>query len=143
MRVPVVSTATVDGRAAWVVAGVSLVILTIAYGAPLFAAVALKPIAAEFGTDRAAPAAAGAFALIGAAFGGIAAGWLAGRFGIRIVVLFGATMIAAGLASFGVRRPRRSLPGIRRADGPARHLLHLLAGHDLCQPLVRTQPRWR
>ena len=98
MSVPVVPAATADSRAAWVVAGVSLVILTIAYGAPLFAAVALKPIAAEFGTDRAAPAAAGAIALIGAAFGGIAAGWLSGRIGIRLVVLFGALMIAAGLA---------------------------------------------
>jgi MFS family permease len=98
MSVAVVPAATADSRAAWVVAGVSLVILTIAYGAPLFAAVALKPIAAEFGTDRAAPAAAGALALIGAAFGGIAAGWLSGRIGIRPVVLFGAVMIAAGLA---------------------------------------------
>jgi MFS family permease len=98
MSVSVVPAATTDSRAAWVVAGVSLVILTIAYGAPLLAAVALKPIAAEFGTDRAAPAAAGALALIGAAFGGIAAGWLSGRIGIRPVVLFGAAMIAAGLA---------------------------------------------
>jgi len=39
--------ATVDSRAAWIVAGASLAILTIAYGAPLLAAVALKPIAAE------------------------------------------------------------------------------------------------
>jgi MFS family permease len=98
MSNPEVPAATADSRAAWVVAGVSLVILTIAYGAPLLAAVALKPIAAEFGTDRAAPAAAGALALIGAAFGGIAAGWLSGRIGIRLVVLFGAVMIAAGLA---------------------------------------------
>ena len=97
MSVPVVPAATADSRTAWVVAGVSLVILTIAYGAPLLAAVALKPIAAEFGTDRAAPAAAGALALVGAAFGGIAAGWLSGRFGMRTIVLFGGVMIAAGL----------------------------------------------
>jgi hypothetical protein len=70
--------ATVDSRTAWIVAGASLVILTIAYGAPLLSAVALRPIAAEFGTERAAPAAAPAFTLIGAAFGGIAAGCPAG-----------------------------------------------------------------
>jgi hypothetical protein len=45
--------ATVDSRATLVVAGAALVILTIAYGAPLLSAVALKPIAAEFGTERA------------------------------------------------------------------------------------------
>jgi MFS family permease len=87
----------VDSRAAWVVASAALVILAIAYGAPLFTAVALKPIAAEFGTARAAPAAAVSFALIGAAFGGIAAGWLAGRLGTRLIVLFGGAMLAGGL----------------------------------------------
>jgi MFS family permease len=89
--------ATVDSRAAWLVAGVALVILSIAYGAPLLSAVALKPIAAEFGTERAAPAAAPAFTFVGAAFGGIAAGWLTGWLGIRRIVLFGAAMLAAGL----------------------------------------------
>jgi MFS family permease len=89
--------ATLDGRAAWVVATAALVILSIAYGAPLLAAVALKPIAAEFGTARAAVAAAPSFAFVGAAFGGIAAGWLTGWLGIRRIVLFGAVMLAAGL----------------------------------------------
>ena len=86
-----------DSRAAWIIAVASLVILAIAYGAPLLAAVALKPIAAEFGTARGAPAAAVSFALIGAAFGGIAAGWLAGRLGTRLIVLFGGAMLAGGL----------------------------------------------
>jgi len=89
--------ATVDSRTAWVVAVAALVILSIAYGAPLLAAVALKPIAAEFGTTRAAPAAAASFTFVGAAFGGIAAGWLTGWLGIRRIVLFGAAMLAAGL----------------------------------------------
>ena len=97
MKASAAPTATVDSRAAWVVASASLVILAIAYGAPLLAAVALKPIAAEFGTARAAPAAAVSFALIGAAFGGIAAGWLAGRLGTRLIVLFGGAMLAGGL----------------------------------------------
>jgi MFS family permease len=91
------ASATLDSRAAWVVATAALVILSIAYGAPLLAAVALKPIAAEFGTPRAAVAAAPSFAFVGAAFGGIAAGWLTGWLGIRRIVLFGAVMLAAGL----------------------------------------------
>ena len=92
-----VGAATVDSRAAWIVAVAALVILSIAYGAPLLAAVALKPIAAEFGTARAAVAAAPSFTFVGAAFGGIAAGWLSGWLGIRRIVLFGAAMLAAGL----------------------------------------------
>ena len=89
--------ATVDSRTAWIIAVAALVILSIAYGAPLLAAVALKPIAAEFGTARAAAAAAPSFTLVGAAFGGIAAGWLSGWLGVRRIVLFGAAMLAAGL----------------------------------------------
>jgi MFS family permease len=113
--------ATVDSRTAWIVAGASLVILTIAYGAPLLSAVALRPIAAEFGTERAAPAAAPAFTLIGAAFGGIAAGWLSGWLGIRRIVLFGAAMIAAGL--------------VLSASGG---LIHLYVGHGLLMGLFGT-----
>jgi hypothetical protein len=65
---------TLDSGKAWLVAGAALAILTISYGAPLVSVVALKPIAAELGTSRSAPAAAGAFTYIGAAFGGIVAG---------------------------------------------------------------------
>ena len=110
-----------DSRAAWIVAGAALVILMIAYGAPLLSAVALRPIAAEFGTERAAPAAAGAFTLIGAAFGGIVAGWLSGWLGIRRIVLFGAAMLAAGL--------------ILSASGG---LTHLYVGHGLLMGLFGT-----
>jgi MFS family permease len=91
------SAAALDGRAGWIAAGAALAILTIAYGAPLISVVALKTIAAELGTSRAAPAAAGSFVYIGAGVGGIAAGWLAGRLGVRRIVLFGAVMVAAGL----------------------------------------------
>jgi MFS family permease len=86
-----------DGRAAWTAAGAALAILTISYGAPLISVVALTTIAAELGTSRAAPSAAASLVLVGAAVGGIAAGWLAGRLGIRRIVLFGAGMLAAGL----------------------------------------------
>ena len=86
-----------DGRSAWIAAGAALAILTISYGAPLISVVALRTIAADLGTSRAAPSAAGSMVFIGAAVGGIAAGWLAGRLGIRRIVLFGAGMLAAGL----------------------------------------------
>ncbi len=124
-----------DSRTAWVVASAALAILTISYGAPLLSVVALKPIAAELGTSRSAPAAAGAFTYIGAAFGGIVAGWLSGRVGIRRIVLFGATMLTAGL--------------IVSASGG---LLHLYVGHGvlmglfgtscMLSPLVTYVSRW-
>jgi len=87
-----------DSRTAWVTATAALVILTLCYGAPLVSVVAMKPIAVELGTSRSGPAGAGSIVYIGAAFGGIAAGWLAGRLGVRRVVMFGASMVAAGLA---------------------------------------------
>jgi MFS family permease len=126
---------TVDSHTAWIVASAALAILTISYGAPLLAAVALKPIAAELGTSRSAPAAAGSFTYIGAAFGGIMAGWLSGHLGIRRIVLFGATMLATGL--------------IVSASGG---LLHLYIGHGvlmglfgtscMLSPLVTYVSRW-
>jgi len=73
------------------------------YGAPMVTVIALKPIAAEFGTDRSAPALAISLAYLGAGLGGIAMGWLAERIGTRIVVVGCGAMIAIGmlLASVG------------------------------------------
>jgi MFS family permease len=92
-----------DSRAAWITASAALAIMTIAYGAPLVVVVAMKQIAAELQTNRSAPAGASSLSYVGAAFGGIVAGWLAGRLGIRPVVIFGSTMVALGLliSAFG------------------------------------------
>ncbi len=89
--------ATLDSRTAWIVAWAALAILTLCYGAPLISVVALKPMAADLDAPRSGPAAAGALTYLGAAFGGIVAGWLVGRLGVRRIVLFGAAMMAAGL----------------------------------------------
>lgn len=86
-----------DSRAAWITASAALAIMTIAYGAPLVVVVAMKQIAAELQTSRAAPAGATSLSYVGAAFGGIVAGWLAGRLGIRPIVIFGSSMVALGL----------------------------------------------
>ena len=67
------------------------------FGAPVITVVALKPIAAELGDVRSVPALACAWP-VGAAVGGIPMGWTAERFCIRRVVMFGAAMVAAGLA---------------------------------------------
>ncbi|MCX7367157.1 MAG: MFS transporter [Alphaproteobacteria bacterium] len=108
-----------DSRTAWITACASLAVLTISYGAPLIAVMALKPIAAELDTARAGPAGAGALTYIGGAFGGIVAGWLSGRLGVRWIVMFGGTMVAAGL--------------VVAASGG---LFHLYVGHGVLMGLL-------
>src|SRR5580700_7748106 len=93
----------IETRASWIVAGVALTVLSVSYGAPLVTVVALKPIAAEFGTTRSAPALAVSLTYIGSGMGGIMMGWIAGRVGMRRVVIACGLMIALGLllASYG------------------------------------------
>src|ERR671929_1039414 len=88
----------VDSRASWAVALTALGVYSVSFGAPTITVVALKPIAAELGDTRSVPALACSLAWFGAAIGGIPMGWMAERFGIRRVVMFGALMVAAGLA---------------------------------------------
>jgi MFS family permease len=96
MSASVQEPASVETRASWVIAIVSLIILAIGYGAPLITAIALKPIAADLGTQRSEPALASSLAYLGAGVGGILMGYLTERIGIRWIVMFGAMMIAAG-----------------------------------------------
>ena len=90
--------ATVEGRGAWVAAGVSLALLSVSYGSPLVLVVGLKPITEDLGTIRQVIALAAALTWIGTGSSGILMGWVADRIGIRRTVIFGAVMIAAGLA---------------------------------------------
>jgi MFS family permease len=94
---------SIESRGSWIVAVVALTVLSLAYGAPLVTVVALKPIAAEFGTTRSAPALAVSLTYIGSGMGGIMMGWIAGRVGMRRVVIVCGLMIALGLvlASYG------------------------------------------
>ena len=94
---------SIESPASWVVAAVALTILSLSYGAPLVTVVALKPIAAEFGTTRSAPALAVSLTYIGSGMGGIMMGWIAGRIGMRPVVIVCGLMISLGLvlASYG------------------------------------------
>jgi len=74
-----------------------VVLLATSFGALWITAVALKPIAAELGGGRSAPALASSLAWLGTSFGGIVMGRIAYRFGIRWTVAFGAVSIAIGL----------------------------------------------
>jgi len=124
-----------DSRSAWVVASAALAILTISYGAPLLSVVALKPIAAELNTARSVPSAASSLTIIGAAFGGILAGWLSGWVGVRWIVLFGAVMLAAGL----VLSSSGGLPRLYIGHGV---LMGLFGTSCMFSPLVTYVSRW-
>ena len=90
--------ASIESRASWTAAFLTLGILSISYGAPLIVVVGLKPIQNSLGTDRSVIALAGALVWIGTGLGGIMMGWLAERIGIRFTASIGAVMMAAGLA---------------------------------------------
>lgn len=89
---------SVETRASWNAAFVTLAILSISYGSPLLVVVGMKPMQEALGTDRSVLALAGSLVWIGTGLGGILMGWLADRIGIRATVAFGAVMIAGGLA---------------------------------------------
>ena len=90
--------ASVETRTSWVVASMILVVMAIAFGAPWITVVALKDIAAEVDGERSVPAFASALMWIGSGVGGILMGRIAERIGVRWTVMFGAAMIAVGLA---------------------------------------------
>ena len=89
---------SVETRRSWIVATVALLIMAIAFGAPWITLVALKDIAAEVRGERSIPAFASALMWMGSGVGGILMGRIAERNGIRFTVIFGAVMVAVGLA---------------------------------------------
>ena len=89
---------SVETRRSWIVATVALLIMAIAFGAPWITLVALKDIAAEVRGERSIPALASALMWMGSGLAGILMGRIAERIGIRFTVIFGAVMVAVGLA---------------------------------------------
>ncbi len=89
---------TIESRASWGAAALTLAILSISYGSPLLIVVGLKPMTVAMDTDRSVLALAGSLVWVGTGFGGIPMGWLADRIGIRAIVALGTIMMACGLA---------------------------------------------
>ncbi len=89
---------SIESRASWVAAGVTLAILSVAYGSTLLIVVGLRVMELDLGVSRSTLALAGALTWVGTGLGGIVMGWLADRIGVRNSVLLGAVMIALGLA---------------------------------------------
>jgi MFS family permease len=88
---------SIETRASWVVASVSLILLGLSFGGPWITAVGLKAIAADTGGARQVPALAVSLAFFGTGVGGILMGRIANRYGVRWTVIAGTSMIAAGL----------------------------------------------
>jgi MFS family permease len=88
---------SIESRTSWRVACVALAVTCISFGAPLVAAIGLRPIAADLGSARSVPALAYSLAWLGMAVGGLGLGRIAERVGVRWTVGFGAVMIALGL----------------------------------------------
>ncbi len=88
---------SIETRGSWVVAWTALAAMSVTYGAPQIAVVALRPIAAGLGNARELPALAYSLAWLGMAVGGIGMGRIAERIGVRWTVAFGAAMVAVGL----------------------------------------------
>lgn len=127
--------ASVETPASWLVACTVVAILAMTNGTPWVLVVALKPVAAELGVARNVPALAGALAVLGAGFGGIAMGWLADRYGVRRVVLAGSAMVCAGhvVASSG---------GVWTLCLSYGLMLGLLGNAAINQPLLVHVSRW-
>jgi MFS family permease len=89
---------TIDGRGAWIAGCAALAVLSVSYGSPVLIVVGLKPITAGLETIREVTSGAASLTWVGTGLGGILMGWLADRIGIRRTVMFGAVMIALGLA---------------------------------------------
>ncbi|HJS87709.1 MAG TPA: MFS transporter [Acetobacteraceae bacterium] len=91
-------TRSIESRASWVAACVTLAILSVCYGSTLLIVVGLKAMETDLGVPRSVLALAGALGWVGTGSGGIVMGWLADRIGVRNSVLMGSVMVAAGLA---------------------------------------------
>ena len=89
---------SIETRASWGAAALTVAILSISYGSPLLIVVGLKPMTVAMETDRSVLALAGSLVWVGTGFGGIPMGWLADRIGIRAIVVLGTVMMASGLA---------------------------------------------
>jgi MFS family permease len=89
---------SLESKASWRIAFIALTIVTVMFGAPWILLVGLKNIAADFGGVRSVPSFASFLVWNGTAVGGIAAGLIAARIGVRWTTAFGGCACAVGLA---------------------------------------------
>ena len=120
----------------WIVIGASLLLHSVALGAPNILFVTLKPIAADLGSARWVPSMAYSLMMLGAGTGGIAMGWWMDKRGILQPVLFGSVMIALGALVASLSEDRL---GLWVANGL---LIGLLGKSAMIAPLIANATRW-
>ena len=120
----------------WVVVVASLLLNSIALGAPAILFVALKPIATDLATERWVPSMAYSLLMMGTGIGGLFMGWWMDKRGILQPVAFGSLMIALGafVASFSDGQW-----GLWIANGL---LIGLLGKSAMIAPLIANATRW-
>ncbi len=84
---------------AWIVAGVTFLVLLVAAGVRTAPQVLIKPLEQEFGWTRSSISFAVAVSILWFGLGGPLAGTLVDRFGVRRVMVGGLGLVAAGLAT--------------------------------------------
>jgi MFS family permease len=129
------SRGSIETRASWVAASITLAILSVSYGAPLIVVVGLKPIAASLDTDRSLVALAASLVWLGTGLGGIFMGRISDRIGMRRVAIFGAAMTALGLAVSAIGQTWALVLG-------SAVLIGLLGNSAHFPPLVTYISRW-
>jgi MFS family permease len=124
-----------ESPASWRIAVVSMLVISIGWGAPYLIAVALKPMAADLGSARSVPSLASSFAYMGIGVGGIFMGWWADRIGAMWTALLGSIMIGAGamVASGGAEWQLYIGYGV---------MIGLFGGAGLFAPLMANTSRW-
>ena len=127
---------THESSYAWTRLAVALALMTIGGSGMYSMSVALPPLQADFGIDRAQASLPYTLTMIGFGIGGILMGKLADRFGVKVPVLAGAVCLALGFVAAGVSQ---NLVQFSAAQGL---LIGLLGTSATFVPLVADISLW-
>jgi MFS family permease len=126
--------ADIDSTYAWIRLAIATVLGTIGSVGMWSYVVALPPVQAEFGIDRAAASTPYTAAMIGFAFGGVVMGRIADRFGIVVPAVSGALLTALSFAAAA------HAPNIWTLD--AAHVVIGLGCSGTFGPLIADMSHW-
>ncbi len=126
----------VDGPRAWIVAGLSFALCSVALGATIMVIVSLKEIAVTEGWPREAPSFVYAMTLTGAGLGGILMAWWGDKRGIRMPVAVG--ILGVGIGSILASRAD-TVWEMAAASGL---LMGFLGTSAFFAPLLANATRW-
>ncbi len=127
---------SVETGYSWVVAGVSTVMMAVAFGASYLVIVALVPIAADFGWPRSIPSLAYSLVLVGAGAGGILMGYWLDRRGMWQPALLGSVMLGLGTIIAG------QATGMWSFLLPHFFIIGLFGNAAMFSPLLTNVTRW-